>query len=94
MYSRPERVDQSVLCTCQQAGECVPSRGELLRLGLLIPLMFSLSSPLIQELLVLTCTVADCPAKDIKHMHTSLLTHTHTRFESDVDSFMIYRQYL
>lgn len=74
------------------------SRAELLRLGRLIPFnvfFFFSSSPLIQELLVLTCRVPDSATKDIKHMHTchphSLsLTHTH----SDVDSFVIYRQYL
>lgn len=66
------------------------SRAELFRLGRLIPLMFFSSSPLIQELLVLTCTVPDSPAKDIKPMHTSTLTRT----RSDVDFFVIYRQYL
>lgn len=38
------------------------------------PLMFFSSSPLIEELLVLTCTVPDSLAKDIKHMHT----HAHS----------------
>lgn len=62
--------------------------------------LFSPSSSLIQELLVLTCTVPDSLAKDIKRTHAPTLPnththiHTHSRTHSDVDSFVIYRQYL
>lgn len=72
------RAERSVFCSRQTAGGRVcRCRAELFRLGCLIPLMFFFS--ILSPHPGVTCSDLHSPrlpTKDIKHMHTSTLSHT------------------